>query len=226
MQIDDYLAAIPLLHSWDGGVTWNSGGFGPEHLRAFIDLTRGFGDCRVIETGAGNSTIAFLIGGAQRVVSIAPEAALFERIDNYCQRAGISTSRLEPHIGLSEWELPILAVHGEKFDIALVDGCHGWPNTFVDFFYVNAMLSAGAVLLIDDIQLHSVKEIARWLKADPDRFELVLDLGKTLAFRKLTAEPAMGEWNDQPYIVERSRLDELSGRPFELGMGESWGRDA
>ena len=51
MLFDEYLKNIPHLHTWDGGVTWNSGGFEDYHLRAFKKYVAS-GARRVIETGA------------------------------------------------------------------------------------------------------------------------------------------------------------------------------
>jgi hypothetical protein len=71
--------------------------------------------------------------------------------------------------------------------------------------YANYALKPARLLMIDDIQLHSVGELARLLTEQPG-FELALDLGKSLVFKKATADRAMPEWNEQPYVVRRSRL--------------------
>src|SRR5439155_22271329 len=77
-----YLSNLPLLHSWDGGVSWNTGGFQPEHLADLYRLLREKlpPSPMLLETGAGNSTICLLFLHPRRLVSIAPEAALFDRI--------------------------------------------------------------------------------------------------------------------------------------------------
>ena len=55
--------------------------------------------------------------------------------------------------------------------MALIDGGHGWPTVFVDFCYMNAMLFRNGILIIDDVQLHSIKELGKLLIADTTRFE-------------------------------------------------------
>src|SRR5687768_8835305 len=83
---DDYLDNIPNLHSWDKGKSWNSGGLDRTHLAALHDLARAQAEHpRLIETGAGNSTLTFLHAAPERLVSIAPDAALFERIERYAR---------------------------------------------------------------------------------------------------------------------------------------------
>jgi hypothetical protein len=68
----------------------------------------------IIETGAGNSTITFLHLSPQRLVSIAPDQALFERIRSYCIENDIEHRALEAHVGGSEWVLPKLAADSQE----------------------------------------------------------------------------------------------------------------
>ena len=63
----------------------------------------------------------------------------------------------------SEIALPRLADAGTRVDVALIDGGHGWPTPFVDFCYLNRMLGQGGTLILDDLQLHTVGELARLL---------------------------------------------------------------
>lgn len=216
-HFEPFLERLPLLHSWDDGQTWNTGGFGPEHLRTLIAFLRVRLPPRpaILETGAGCSTIAFLFLTPSRVVSIAPSADLFTRIRSYCEVQGIETFVLDDRVGFSEWVLPALAELREAppwIDFALIDGGHGWPTPFVDFFYANHMLRRDGYLMLDDVQLHSVKELVRLLAMQPG-FELALDLGKSLVFRKTTLDRSLPEWTGQPYIV---RCTEAAGHETNL----------
>jgi hypothetical protein len=78
------------------------------------------------------------------------------------------------------------------------------------------MLRQGGYLMIGDVQLHAEKEIARLL-SEQAAFSLVLDLGKSLVFRKLTADRHLGGWDNQPYIVRRTREYARFPNPFTLG---------
>jgi predicted O-methyltransferase YrrM len=221
MLFEEYLRNIPLMHSWDGGITWNTGGFGPKQLETLYNFLcdRLPNHPVILETGAGNSTITMLFLQPVRLISIAPDAQLFGRIRGFCQEKGISDTAMEAHIDGSQWVLPRLAADNRAshpiLDFALIDGCHGWPTAFVDLEYTNSMLRQGGYLMIDDVQLHAEKEIARLLSEHP-AFSLVLDLGKSLVFRKLTAERHLGEWVDQPYIVRRTREYARLPNPFAL----------
>ncbi len=221
MLFQEYLCNIPLLHSWDGGITWNTGGFDREHLERLHDFLRDRlpDNPILLETGAGNSTIAMLFLQPARLISIAPDAQLFERIRAFCQKNGISDTAIEAHIDGSQWVLPRLAADNRTsdtiLDFVLIDGCHGWPTLFVDLEYTNYMLRRGGYLMIDDVNLYGQKELARLLSAHA-AFSLALDLGKSLVFVKLTADRNLGEWVDQPYIVRRTREYARFRDPYSL----------
>lgn len=216
MKFDRYLSRIPELHTWDEGKTWNSGGFEAFHLKAFHRLVgRSATAPVVLETGAGNSTLAFAYARPARLISIAPDQELFARIGSYAQQADLDLSMLEMHVDRSEFVLPRLADSGLKLDLALIDGGHGRPTVFVDFCYVNCMLRENGLLIIDDVQLHSIKELARLLSRQP-HFEMMEDLGKSLVFAKRTNWQFLPDWQDEPYIVDRSRQYEHSSNPLAL----------
>ena len=221
VQFSEYLSDLPLLHSWDGGATWNTGGFQADQLAALYEFLKARlpASPNLLETGAGNSTICLLFLNPGRLVSVAPEAALFDRIRGYCARHGISAASLDAQVSGSEWTLPQLALEVRDkppcFDFALIDGSHNWPMVFVDFCYANYMLKAGGFIMIDDVQLHSVKELARMLSEHPD-FRLELDLGKSLVYRRVSDRRTMSEWLDIPYISRMSSRYAQAPNPFSL----------
>ena len=209
MQVEAYLNDLPGLHTWDNGATWNSGGFDRNQLKELYDFFRKElpEGPSLLETGCGNSTILMLLLQPKRLISIAPDAQLFERIRAFCQKNQISVAPLEAHIDGSQWVLPVLAAENRNsdpfLDFVLIDGCHGWPTAFVDLEYANAMLREGGYVMVDDVQIHGLKEMARLL-SEHDGFSLALDIGKSLVFRKLTAQRFIGDWWEQPYLVRRT----------------------
>jgi len=220
IAFETYLSNLPKLHSWDGGVTWNTGGFERAHLEKlhnFLKMNLPSSPV-ILETGAGNSTISFLFLAPKRLISIAPEAQLFDKIRSYCETERIHLAVLEAHVDGSEWVLPKLAAGIRNvapiLDFALIDGSHNWPMVFVDFCYVNQMLKTGGYIMIDDVQLHSVKELARMLSEQPG-FELTLNLGKSLVFRR-AADNKGGDWLSIPYIVRKTNEYARAENPFLL----------
>jgi Methyltransferase domain len=209
MDVEAYLRDMPKLHSWDGGLTWGTGGFDASQLRVLLKFIQDHAPRhpRIIETGAGNSTIAFLHLEPKRLISIAPDQGLFDRIASYCEHNKVESDCLERYINGSEWVLPILALENdEQFDFALIDGRHNWPMVMLDFHYVNFMLRVGGFIMFDDVHLHSVRELARLLAYDPINFRVRAELGNALIFEKMTSERQLGEWNTQPYITTMSSI--------------------
>lgn len=206
MDFEAYLDDLPLLHSWDFGKTWNTGGFQVPHLRKMHEVvTKRFDKPRICEVGAGNSTLTFLHTGAERVVCVAPEHGLHQRIVDAADARGIDRSHLDYRVALSERELPKLAFDEEAlFDVALIDGGHGWPNVFVDFCYLNAMLRAGGLLLIDDNQIYAIAELSRLLDQQ-DGFTHFDTVGKLEFWEKSTDDPFLPGHNLEPYIMEMSK---------------------
>jgi precorrin-6B methylase 2 len=155
----------------------------------------------VLETGAGLSTLLFLAAGAERVVSIAPDPELGERITQQIAELGLDGDRLQFIPERSELALPRLE---GTYDVVLIDGGHGWPTVFVDFAYGNALLARGGLLLIDDTQLHSVGELYRMLREQPG-FRHVRMAGKLQAFVKEAVNPWLPNFRGQPYIMRMGR---------------------
>jgi Methyltransferase domain len=205
-ELAAFLNNIPNLHTWDDGKTWNTGGFDRYLFNAIHKLIGDRDGLSFLETGAGNSTIFFLLHYPARVVSIAPDAALFDRIEAYCQQHAIPTASLEKQAEGSQWALPRLAQNAPpSIDFALIDGDHNWPMVFVDFHYVNYLVRPGGYILIDDTQLYSVGELVALLK-DQWGYDVALDLGKLVVFRKHTDAREMPGFGGQPYIMRRSGL--------------------
>jgi hypothetical protein len=91
-----------------------------------------------------------------------------------CAPGDISILRrhaIEAHIDGSHWVLPRLAADNRTsdpiLDFVLIDGCHGWPTSFVDLEYTNYMRRQGGYLMIDDVNLYAEKELARLLSDHP-----------------------------------------------------------
>ena len=60
-SIDHFVENIPLLHTFDQGKSWNSGGFESWHLRKLHKFCASSlsPSCFIIKTGIGNSSLLF-----------------------------------------------------------------------------------------------------------------------------------------------------------------------
>jgi hypothetical protein len=153
-----------------------------------------------LETGAGLSTIIFAASGC-RHTCIVPDKALTDRIQDYCRSANIDTSNVKFIISKSAdiiHQLP-----RSEHDLILIDGCHGFPSIFVDFYYAAKLLKNGGTLIVDDMHIYTCHLAARFMQSDPGwNVELMT---KRVAVGIKVLDTADVEWSNQPYVVLRSR---------------------
>ncbi len=68
----------------------------------------------------------------------------------------------------SEFALPRLLEQNEsRLDLILIDGWHTFDHTMLDCFYATRLLRVGGVLIIDDLQMPSVRSVVEFLKKYP-----------------------------------------------------------
>ena len=204
MNVEDLIAEEPQLHCADGRLTsrWK---LGDEELR-FLDrhLQPGM---KTVETGAGVSTLVFLVKGTDHL-SIVPDEALSHRILDYCHDHTIDLSRLRFLYDSSEFALPSLEEY--DFDLALIDGRHGFPTPFLDWYYLAIRLKVGGLLIVDDIHIWTCETLFRFLDADPD-WKLVEESLSAVAFQKL-GDSHGREWNQQRFVAAESRQGSVAAK--------------
>jgi hypothetical protein len=177
------LANPPHLHFWGG--EWKSGGLGPNQLALLVSAAESVGpNPKVIETGAGLSTLVLLAMGA-KLTSFFLSEELRKRIEVACDERGITISNWTPEVGYSEFTFPrFLDQHADEFfDLVLIDGGHLVHTVFTDFTYGFAALRQGGIMLIDDLQSPAVNVLYQILKVS-SFVEQVSRAGKTASFRK------------------------------------------
>jgi Methyltransferase domain len=160
---------------------------------------------KTLETGAGLSTIIFAANGCQHTC-ITPVKAQADRIQDYCRSANIDTSNIQFVIAKSSdiiHQLP-----RSEFDLILIDGCHGFPSIFVDFYYAAKLLKIGGTLIIDDMHIYTCQLAARFLQSDPGwNVELKT---KRVVFGIKVSDTIDLEWTSQKYVVRRSSRNTLA----------------
>lgn len=174
----------------------------------YLDRTVGEG-MATLETGIGLSTAVFAMRGA-RHVCINPDEEQVEKFSAYCDEVGLDLSSVTFVLDFSETVLPTLEV--EPLDVALIDGGHGFPTPWIDWFYISRKTKVGGIILIDDTQVWTGRVLRDFLRREPGWAHLGVDLGpRTSAFRMSSdAEPR--EWHEQPYVVARSRPSQIGYR--------------
>jgi predicted O-methyltransferase YrrM len=155
---------------------------------------------RTVETGTGFSTVVFALRGA-RHVTVTPSVNEVDRVHAYCASRGIDLGTVRFEIGRSEHVLPTLGL--AELDVVLIDGGHGFPTPFVDWFYTAEALRVGGLMLIDDVHLWTGRVLRDFLAVEPG-WALRTELSRAVVFEKTRAMPALPEWFDQPFVRRRS----------------------
>ncbi|MGH9135743.1 MAG: class I SAM-dependent methyltransferase [Acidimicrobiales bacterium] len=196
-----FLTDLPKLHFWGGEE--RVGGLNDRIGHRLITELEQLDSPSILETGAGATTLLLLQLEPGGLTTIAPDAALQERIMAEADRQGIPTGPLRFICERSEIALPPLAEAGHRLDAALIDGNHGWPSVFVDFCYINRMLGKGGLLFVDDVHLYSVAQLHLLLRQQED-FELVSIDSKLATFRKVSNRPFLPDWRAEPFVFMNS----------------------
>jgi predicted O-methyltransferase YrrM len=158
---------------------------------------------RTLETGAGVSTALFALKRC-RHTCVVPWTSERDRLHAWGAEAGVSFDNVTFECEPSEDVLPRLGP--EPLDFVLIDGGHGFPTPFIDFFYAGRRLRKGGLLAVDDTQIWTGRVLHRFLKDQPG-WELVEELRMRSTVFRRTGEPGengLQEWNEQPYVRRHS----------------------
>ena len=197
-----FLRDLPPLHDRPP-LPPHSGGLNPRLGQVFIDQLAPLNAPRIIETGAGNSTLLFLMLGCT-VVSIAPDDELERQIRSQAEARGLDLGRLTYVCDRSERALPHLALSVKtRCEAAYIDGNHGWPSVMVDFCYLNMMLEEAGLLFVDDVQIYAVAQLVLLLRSQPG-WEFVSLVGKMATFRKKSRGEFLPDFRGEPFILANS----------------------
>jgi hypothetical protein len=197
LDLEVLLRTPPKFHGDDDAETdgWRLDDAG---LRFLDSAVRG--DMRTIETGAGVSTILFALKRSQHTC-IVPDARVVRRIRQYCQSTGLSLRKVNFVVERSEYALPTLDTRA--YDLALIDGRHGFPAPFIDWFYIADRLRSGGIVLLDDTWIWTCQVLANFLDATPGWRRCAV-LPTSAAFLKEHDGPQHADWVHQPFVYQRS----------------------
>ena len=198
MNVQTLLQNLPKLHTDETGqpISWGLS----DDVLYFID--KHVSDTsKTLETGAGISTIIFGLKGAKHTC-IVPRKDEVERIKAYCAQQNISTQNISFEIDISESVLPCLEIN--NLDLVLIDGRHGFPTPFIDWYYASPKLKVGGILIVDDTQIWTGRILKEFLLLEPE-WQLEEEFSdKTAVFKKLKEVSHWKEWNKQPYVLLKS----------------------
>lgn len=161
------------------------------------------------ETGAGISTLFFSQVSSNHVVFAIDVGNSLSMVKN---SSLLRTGTVEFVEGPTQLTLPAYPFNS-TLDMVLIDGPHGYPFPDLEYYYFYPRLVAGGLLILDDINIPSIKRMAHIIKSD-DMFECLEIIGKTMFLRRThapTINPLADGWWEQgynkPYLRRTKRLE-------------------
>ena len=176
-------------------VTW-------EVLEEVVDflLTELRPGMKTMETGVGLSSLVFAQKQTDHL-AVTPDSREMTRILNTCARQGLSTDKLKFCLDRSETALPQLD-EKRRFDLVLIDGGHGFPTPFIDWYYASRHLNCGGHLVVDDINLATGMALYRHLCHHPHWQKVANFSWQSAVFRKISPQAGweFEDWYHQPWL--------------------------
>jgi hypothetical protein len=206
--IETLIADSPMFHAWPDGrpANWS---VAPQVLRFIYDcLEPGMS---TLETGAGQTTVAFAIAGTQHVC-ITPDRNQAERVRAYCAARGIRDRVSYIH---ESSDVALASGQGipETLDFVLIDGAHRFPFPIIDWHYTERRLRVGGIVVVDDFPMPSVRILHDFLMGE-EEWELVRQFQVTSFFRRKRVSANAWDWADQkinkPHLEKHVRR--IAGR--------------
>jgi Methyltransferase domain len=151
------------------------------------------------ETGSGKSTLLFSHLSAKHEVFALDAGDSISRVKSSHLFNSSAVKFIE---GPSQLTLP-RHVFEEKLQVVLVDGPHGYPFPDLEYYYFYPHIAVGGLLLIDDINIPSIKSMFEIIRAG-DMFELVQVVEYT-AFLRRTEAPLIDPLSDSWWLQGANR---------------------
>lgn len=174
-----------------------SGTFDPEPLNTLISCAQSRRIRCSVETGSGVSTLVLSQVSSRHIVFSVDAGRSISAVKN----CGLLKEEVvEWMIGPTQVTLPRYSFT-EPVQLALIDGPHAWPFPDMEYYYLYQQVEQGGLLIIDDIQIPTIRNMLNVLKVDP--MWKVLEVVHNTAFLERTDAPMFcptGDyWWEQPY---------------------------
>jgi predicted O-methyltransferase YrrM len=158
-----------------------------------------------IETGDGQTTVAFALAGAQHI-TITPDQGQIERIRDYLRKSGV-----ENNVSFVQASSDTVLPAGEgippRLDFVFIDGAHRFPFPIIDWYYTANRVPIGGVVAVDDCRMPSVRILHDFLAGEDD-WELVQLIHVTAFFRRVRDTVNQWDWADQR--INKPHLDMIA----------------
>lgn len=168
-----------------------------------------------VETGAGKTTLLMSHLSEHHTVFALDDG---ESLSRTRQSVLLRRERVEFVEGPSQHTLLNHEI-AQPLQLAIVDGPHGFPFPNLEYWKLYPHLETGALLVIDDIHIPTIRQLFDFVREDA-MFSLLETVGKTAFFERTAAPtfPPFGDgWWDQQYNARRFPVQY---QKIALGIGE------
>lgn len=148
-----------------------------------------------LETGCGKSTVLFAMRRCVHVY-IDPCLGIVDRLMDFCREKGVQIDMIFGYEERSEDHLPRI---NKAVDFVLIDGRHAFPTPIVDFAYAGTLLKVGGRLMLDDVDIWSVKLLVQFLHSDSNWKFVHAPTPRQAVYEKLSVGSFTCYWKDQAF---------------------------
>lgn len=214
-ETSDYQVYKKDINLQAGSVNWSINPKVISYLQRIVQNNH-----RTLETGSGHTTVAFAALAAHHI-SINPNEIECESIQDYMQKLDIPLNHVKFLNESSDTAL-IKLDPNEHIDVALIDGCHGFPLPILDWHYIDLHLKEGGILGVDDIEIPAVSVLCDFLRKN-GTYVLENRVGITEFYRKIADEKSreaiFQKFNQENKIITKLKRNfrKIRHRPIKRG---------
>lgn len=216
--IVDRIAELPA--AWHG-----AGSLGIDVLRALAEHLAGLAPACSLETGAGKSTLLLSHASQEHWVFALDHAGSLSTTlaSPLLRRDAVRVVEGPTQTTLQQAPLP------PQIQFALLDGPHAYPFPELEYFAIYPRLTAGALLVIDDLHIPTVRRLYDFLVEDA-MFAPLPTVCTTGILRRTDAptfDPLMDGWEHQRFNQRRFPIRSsllLRARQRALQLLRRWRR--
>ena len=117
------------------------------------------------ETGTGRTTLLFTAISRHHLVFARDDRADGRTLDRVRESDLLTSGVAEFIVGPTQTTLPGYELP-EALDLVFLDGPHGFPFPHLEYYYFYPRVRAGGMLIVDDIQIPTVRQLYRFLRRD------------------------------------------------------------